>query len=541
MNENVAFAKRLDNYRQYILLALILAFSAYVRIRLLSVPLERDEGEFAYFAQLMLHGVPPYLHAYTLKFPGAPLMYALFMLLFGQSAWGIHFGLLIVSSTTIVMVYLLARRLFGPEAGFAAATAYAVLSLSQGVYGVFAHATHFVVLFALAGYLLLMRALESGRTVILFCSGLCFGLAILMKQHGIFFALFALLYFLRERRVRLAGGWQRLTRDSLLFVSATVVPFGVCCLVLLMYGTFDKFWFWTFEYAREYMTYEPFHKGVRNFQRLFGRIVQTSLFLWVAAGTGIVLLFADKEAKRGRVFAAGLLFFSFLAISPGLHFRRHYFIMLLPAIALLTGSAVGSAGNLLAQRNIGRYSWGIPALLFLTVAFYSVYQEREFFFSMDPDTASRYTYGENPFPESVRIAQYIKEHSSANDRIAVLGSEPQIYFYSDRLSATGHIYMYGLMENQKYAPVMQQELIRETEAAKPKYIVFINVYSSWLIRPESPKFLSDWAQRYLVENYDKTGVVDIFPDRTIYLWDTDAVVYSPRSQAFLEVYRRKSS
>jgi hypothetical protein len=160
---------------------------------------------------------------------------------------------------------------------------------------------------------------------------------------------------------------------------------------------------------------------------------------------------------------------------------------------------------------------------------------------MDPDTASRYTYGENPFPESVRIAQYIKEHSSADDRIAVLGSEPQIYFYSDRLSATGHVYMYGLMENQKYAPVMQQEFIRETEAAKPKYIVFINVYSSWLIRPESPKFLSDWAQRYLVENYDKTGVVDIFPDRTIYLWDTDAVVYSPRSQAFLEVYRRKSS
>jgi 4-amino-4-deoxy-L-arabinose transferase-like glycosyltransferase len=293
-----------------IMAALVVLLCIYVRVRLLSVPLERDEGEFAYFAQLMLRGVPPYLHAYTLKFPGAPLMYALFMLLFGQSAWGIHFGLLIVSSTTIVMVYLLARSLFGPEAGFAAAAAYAVLSLSQGVYGVFAHATHFVVLFALAGYLLLMRALESGRTAILFYSGLCFGLAILMKQHGIFFALFALLYFLWERRERLAGGWQRLTRDSLLFVAATAVPFGVCCLVLLMYGTFDKFWFWTFEYAREYVTYEPFHKGVRNFQRLFGRIVQTSLFLWVAAGTGVVLLFADKEAKRGRVFAAGLLFFS---------------------------------------------------------------------------------------------------------------------------------------------------------------------------------------------------------------------------------------
>jgi len=538
MNENEAIARRLDKYRQYLLLAVILAFSGYVRIRLLSVPLERDEGEFAYFAQLILHGVPPYLDAYTLKLPGAALMYALFMLMFGQSAWGIHLGLLVVNALTVIMVFLLGRRLFGSGAGATAAAAYAVLSLSQGVYGVFAHATHFVVLFALAGYLLLMRALERGRTVTLLCSGLCFGLAILMKQHGIFFAVFALLYFLWERRKFFRGEWQRPIRDGLLFAAAIVFPFGACSLWLFMSGAFGKFWFWTFQYAREYVSSESLHSGARNFQRLFGRIVETSLYLWALAGIGLVLLFADREAARGRLFAAGLLFFSFLAICPGLYFRRHYFIMLLPAIALLIGVAAGSARNVLARRGMGRLSWGIPALLFLAIASYSVYQEREFFFSMDLDTASRMTYGDNPFPESVQVAQYIRAHSSPNDRIAVLGSEPQIYFYSGRLSATGHIYMYGLMENQKYAPVMQQELIREVESARPKFIVFVNVRSSWIIRPESQTLIFDWAKSYLEENYVRVGIVDILQDQTIYLWDDDAVGYSPRSAAFLEVYRR---
>ena len=41
-----------------------------IRIRLLGIPLERDEGEYAYAGQLMLQGIPPYKLAYNMKFPG---------------------------------------------------------------------------------------------------------------------------------------------------------------------------------------------------------------------------------------------------------------------------------------------------------------------------------------------------------------------------------------------------------------------------------------------------------------------------------------
>ncbi|PYN18494.1 MAG: hypothetical protein DME05_00625, partial [Candidatus Rokuibacteriota bacterium] len=42
------------------LLAAIGLLAAVIRFRLLEIPLDRDEGEYAYFGQLLLAGVPPY-------------------------------------------------------------------------------------------------------------------------------------------------------------------------------------------------------------------------------------------------------------------------------------------------------------------------------------------------------------------------------------------------------------------------------------------------------------------------------------------------
>jgi len=52
------------------------------------------------------------------------------------------------------------------------------------------------------------------------------------------------------------------------------------------------------------------------------------------------------------------------------------------------------------------------------------------------------------------------------ERIAVLGSEPQIYFYAKRRSATGYIYTYPLMEPQPYSKQMATEFKQEVEGAK---------------------------------------------------------------------------
>src|SRR5205814_4180382 len=79
-------------------LALAALITLYVRLRLISVPLERDEGEYAYIGHLILQGRPPFLDAYTMKLPGTPMAYALIMSVLGETIEGIHLGLLAVNA-----------------------------------------------------------------------------------------------------------------------------------------------------------------------------------------------------------------------------------------------------------------------------------------------------------------------------------------------------------------------------------------------------------------------------------------------------------
>jgi hypothetical protein len=154
---------------------------------------------------------------------------------------------------------------------------------------------------------------------------------------------------------------------------------------------------------------------------------------------------------------------------------------------------------------------------------------------------SRTTYGSNPFPESLKVAEYIKDNSSSDDTIAVLGSEPQIFFYANRHSATSYIYTYPLMEPHPYALQMQKEMIQQIEAARPKFLIFVNVSTSWLVRSTSKKLIFDWFPQYSQQYYRQVGVVDIVSiDQTIYRWNEDVVGYTPRSKYWLAVFERKS-
>ena len=169
---------------------LILLFVGFIRVRLRDMPLERDEGEYAYAGQLILQGIPPYKLAYNMKLPGTYFAYALGMAAFGQTVAGVHLTLLVVNGLTVIFIFLLARQLGGDLAGVIAAAGYGVMSVSPAVYGLAAHANHFVVLFAVPATWLLLKTGRDDCRGNLFISGSLYGLAFLMKQQGVCFGLF---------------------------------------------------------------------------------------------------------------------------------------------------------------------------------------------------------------------------------------------------------------------------------------------------------------------------------------------------------------
>src|SRR6266704_5764939 len=131
--------KNLAPYKAWLIVGLILSLSLFVRLRLREIPLERDEGEYAYAGQLMLQGIPPYKEAYNMKLPGTYAAYALIMAVFGQTPSGIHTGLALVNAASIIVMYLLGRKILDDTAGMAAAVAFGLLSLSPSVLGLAAH------------------------------------------------------------------------------------------------------------------------------------------------------------------------------------------------------------------------------------------------------------------------------------------------------------------------------------------------------------------------------------------------------------------
>jgi len=514
------------------LVALVVLFAAVVRIRLLNIPLERDEGEYAYAGQLMLHGIPPYKLAFNMKFPGTYASYAAIMALFGQTIAGIHLGFVLVNAGTIVLIYLLGKRLFDPTAGVAASAAYALLSIGQGVLGTQAHATHFVVLAAVGGTLVLLRAIDTGRSRTLLSSGLLYGISILMKQHAVLFVAFAASYLIWDRVTGRRKAWISILREQAIFFCGVFAPVGLTGVVLWQAGVFGKFWFWTVTYAREYALEQSWSGGIDAFNNTFPQVVEPNLAIWLIASGGLVLLWWKNQDRAVAVFLTGFLVFSFLAVCPGLYFRRHYFVLILPAIALLAGSAVSSVRKAWPAVSWQAYAVFGGALLF------SVVQQQEFLFQMSPVEISRTLYGDNPFPEAMEIGGYIRAHSAGDSRIAVLGSEPEIPFYANRRSATGQIYMYSLMESQPYALTMQDDMIRDLEASRPDYVVLVTSPQSWLQEPNSPSRIFDWWAAYGPQHYKIAGVADIIStDHTEYRWE-DAGTYQLQSSSALLVYKR---
>jgi hypothetical protein len=599
-------------YRAWIVLALTVLVIAPVRVRLREMPLERDEGEYAYAGQLMLQGTPPYQEAYNMKLPGTYAAYAVLMALFGQTPSGIHFGLMLMNAASIVMVFILGRKLLDDITGMTAAVVFAVLSSSQSVLGLAAHATQFVVFFALGGTLLLVTTLNSqlpnsqlsGRSLrsplsallLPFLSGLLFGLAFLMKQHGIFFGIFGGLYLLRcsTHNPRTLNSTSRSTLNApqstfnlqlcniqplFLFGAGFVLPYAITCLILWRAGVFQQFIFWTVSYASKYAAANAMANRSDLLRTAWNAAAGANVVFWILPWIGAVMMWWEErlaggqrsegrsqrsegghsqpstpaarhsEATAGqlstcsvpapRFLLTGFLIASFAATSVGLYFRSHYFITLLPAMALLTGVAVSRSLQLLKHDRSIELFLAAPiiglAVIGLLVA---VIGNGSMWFGRSPADVVRETYGTTLFAEAAKIGSYIKEHAARDARVAVVGSEPEIYFYSGRRAATGYMYTYPLMEPQPYALKMQEEMVSEIERGRPEYVVYVNDDKSWLRRADSEHRLDDWWETYWPINLEPVMTIELQGREEVPGEPKDTE--TPQVRKYVQVFKRRS-
>jgi hypothetical protein len=515
-------ARRTRDLWCYAALLLVIMFAVAVRIRLRNMPLERDEGEYAYMGQLMLQGIPPYKLAFNMKLPGTYAVYALVMGIFGQTVAGIRLGMMLINAASILLVFLLGRKLFGTLAGTVAAATYALLSNRTSMMALDGHATHFVALLAVAGTLFLLHALETKRTSAFFVSGLCYGLSFLMKQPGLFFALFGLFYWAWSERKQ--SRREVMIRGSTL-AAGVAVPFLLMCAILLATGVFPRFWFWAFSYSARYASLVSLADGWKTFRFMLPWVLRPFVISGIAA-LGLSSLFWNADARKHAVFLISFLLASFLAVCPGLYFRGHYFLLILPGMALLAGIGIAAAQQSLERRNIRPLPSWLPIVFFVLTFLTAVYGHRRFLFQLDPILVAERMHPGERFAEAITVADYVRGHSSDQDSIAILGSEPEIYFYARRHSASGYIYMYSLMEGHEFARRMQVEMIQQIEGTRPRLVVYVDSgYSwGWAIPGAQTKDLFAWMHRYLDAEYEPVARIPLAAN-VDHLWGDHASFY----------------
>jgi hypothetical protein len=326
-----------------------------------------------------------------------------------------------------------------------------------------------------------------------------------------------------ERRKRL--------RPLAIYTAGVAFPFLAICVWVWCAGTFQRFWFWTIVYA-------PYHAGNLGEEQFWWALNDFSRYgsaleWWALPGlAGLISLLFGEERNEAKFFIVCLLGFSLMALLVSFYLFRHYFIVLLPVVSLLIAVAVGRAARWTG--------WALAGGCFAIACVALVFVNRSIWFQMSPPEVSKSLYQSEPFPEAVEIGRYVAEHSSPNDTIEVLGSEPEIYFYARRHSVSGYLYMYDLTKSTPFSSAMQKELRQDIETAKPLYLVDVHVPTSWNITRNSDPEFTQWCRQYEQDYYDVTGkVVQANRDGPEYLWGPDAKSKLKDPWMYVAIFRRK--
>jgi hypothetical protein len=82
-------------------------------------------------------------------------------------------------------------------------------------------------------------------------------------------------------------------------------------------------------------------------------------------------------------------------------------------------------------------------------------------------------------------------------------------------------------------------MIQQIETVRPKFVVYVNVSTSWLIQPDADLTIADWFLDYVDRHYSRVGLIEsLEPHETNYYWDGEQMGRTPKSSLWLTVYER---
>jgi hypothetical protein len=457
-------------------------------------PFERDEGVYATIAQGVLDGRVPYRDLFDNKPPLVYIWYAFSFTLFGESVFAPRILASICLSLTTLALFNQARMVLPmPAARFAAA----LFAISTGLPWVALHAnTEAYMLLPLVTSLMFFTiGMRDGRLRWFVIAGIFAGLAMMTKQVAMWnllaLAMVALVWHRRtaETQLRAIAPTASLFAGCLAALALVALPFTLA-------GALDDLIYANLSYNWVYINFLSHAERLANFG--YGLLFFSAVAAPFVAGAiaGLVVLWRKRSAVTDYVLILWA-FASALGVASGGRFFPHYFLQLMPSLAVLTGIVIYDRFVNGREHVLSRPAWIVATFLIVvsvgttTVLYLAPRQAEE-------QVVSSVFYQKEWEASSEKLGEYIKERTEDGDLIFNYGRESQIYFYADRAPAIPYFYDWVLNYDKDSMP----EILAGLEETKPVY--FIDSL-------QAPLF-DDWGaahpvelRQFLDDNYDFQG------------------------------------
>jgi hypothetical protein len=536
--KNLSFDEKLS----YSLLILLLLIIILIRTKFLNIPFERDEGAYSYYGKLLLDGKIPYKDFYEQKFPGVFYFYAFIVKLFGSTVRDLHIGFLFLNLFSVVLIFFASKNIFNSISAIIAAATFAFVSLTPMISGFTIQSEHGVAFFTSLGIYFYSLGLIKQKWYFYLAMGLAMGCAFMTKTTGVFMALWGGAIIIIDV---LFSKKRELKTFLIQIVWYAVGGFSVIALMfLLIYlkGSFNEMLFWTFDVPKNYVSKVTLEEGEKFFGYTKDAIFNFNKFFWIYPLLSLFIFFIKGISWRIKFLIITLAILSFFTIVPGFYFYGHYWIQLIPGLSILAAATTYGINHIITAI----FKLNSPFLKYIyigifTISIYShVSKFKQYYFNPNYDIILRNTYGNNPFPETMEVAKYMNAFLQPDDKIALLGSEPQFFIYTNRNALSKHIFFYSLVTDMPQHKEWQREFSKDVELAKPKYLIYYNIPISLLVQPNTDRYIFDWANKYVTENYNIIGLVDMIPgQRANYVWREQLNNYKPQAQEQIFIYERK--
>lgn len=451
--------------------AMIALYYVTLRLNLVHIPIERDEGIFGYMGKAILDGDLPYKDYFDTKPPLIFYIYAFMLLFVPQDHIGTHLFLHFYNFLTLCTIYYTAKILFNnTKAGLFSAFTFAAISASPAFQGFTLSAEAlFLLPLSLSILFIVLYIHKNPDKRFLIISGLCGAAACWIKQTaflGLLCWFIYLIYTQYNKQTKLnKENILAILKVPTLWLAGGLGLSLLICIYFAYHGILTGMYQWSFannlSYTKEY---------TEQYNNIWLHLLK--YVLTTHPTITLLSIFSILYASIQKIKPSNILTLTiFLLVSIFTTYlgkpTYHYFMVLALPLTLIGGFAF----NLTSTLQPIKTKYILQTLLVLLVISDNIINKNYYFLASPTEIITSLMSAE-PYAESIKIAKYIKENADENDKIFILGAETQILFLSGLKSANPYLHPEQLFKSYTKDHKKNQENAWTTfKQTEPKYLL----------------------------------------------------------------------